>query len=80
MMNKLQDLMTHEIPVEVIIDTGDDDGNYNSLRGIIKNVGRDYIEIGRAPYQDEKSRYNVDDVRTIIPINRIAEVHFYSKK
>lgn len=72
--------MTHEIPVEVIIDTGDDDGNYNSLRGIIKNVGRDYIEIGRAPYQDEKSRYNVDDVRTIIPINRIAEVHFYSKK
>ncbi len=72
--------MDHEIPVEVIIDTGDDDGQNNSVRGLIKYVGQDYIEIRRAPYHDEQSRYNVEEVRTIIPINRIAEVHSYQKK
>ncbi len=80
MMNKFQDLMENKIPVEVIIDTGDNDGHYNSIRGIIKNVGRDYIEINRAPYHDEQSRYGVAEVRTIIPLVRIAEVNFYEKK
>ncbi|TFG27900.1 hypothetical protein EU527_18025 [Candidatus Thorarchaeota archaeon] len=80
MMNKLQDLMEKEIPIEVIIDTGDEDGHYNSIRGTIKNVGRDYVEISRGPYQDEKSRYNVDEVRTIVPMSRIAEINCYLKK
>ena len=80
MMNKFHDLMEKGIPIEIVIDTGDDDGNYNSIRGVIKIVGDDYIEIGRAPYQDEKSRYNVDEVRTIIPVSRIAEVNYYEKR
>jgi hypothetical protein len=79
MMNKFQELMDKNIPVEVIIDTSDDDSHYNCIRGIIKNIGRDFIEVGRAAYQDEKSRYSVEEVRTIIPFDRIAEVNYYSK-
>jgi len=80
MIDKFKDLMENKIPIEVIIDTGDDDGHYNTIRGLIKNVGQDYIEINRAAYHDEQSRYNVDEVRTIIPIARIAEVNFYEQK
>ena len=79
MMNKFQELMEKSIPVEVIIDTSDDDSHYNCIRGIIKNIGRDYIEVGRAAYQDEKSRYGVEEVTTIIPIDRIAEMNYYAK-
>ena len=70
MMNKFHDLMEKGIPIEIIIDTGDDDGNYNSIRGVIKIVGDDYIEIGRAPYQDEKSRYRNDCSHFIYIISR----------
>ncbi|MBN2229240.1 MAG: hypothetical protein JW779_06560 [Candidatus Thorarchaeota archaeon] len=77
MMNKFQNLMESATPVEVIIDTGDDDSHYNSIRGIITNVGRDYIELLRAAYQDEKSRYGVGEVRVVIPIIRIAEINYY---
>lgn len=79
MMNKFQELLDKNIPVEVIIDTSDDDSHYNSVRGVIKSIGRDYIEIGRAPYQDEKSRYGIEEVRTIIPFDRIAELNYYAK-
>lgn len=80
MMNKFEVLMKNKTPIEIIIDTGDEDGHYNTIRGVIKFVGPDYIEVGRPPYHDEQSRYNVDEVRTIIPVTRIAEVNFYEKK
>jgi len=80
MMNKFQDLMGAEVPVQVVIDTGSNDAAHNSVKGIIKHVGRNYIEVVRTTNQDEKARYGTDDVRVIVPIERIAEVLYYQKK
>ncbi|KXH73638.1 MAG: hypothetical protein AM326_10520 [Candidatus Thorarchaeota archaeon SMTZ-45] len=77
MMNKLQDLMTDQVPVQVIVDI--DDTLHNVIKGIIKNVGRNYIEVLRPTNQDEKSRYATDEVKIIVPIEKIAEVMYYQK-
>lgn len=72
--------MGAEVPVQVIIDTGANDTVHNSVKGIIKHVGRNYIEVVRTTNQDERARYGTEDVRVIVPIDRIAEVLYYQKK
>lgn len=69
--------MTDQVPVQVIVDI--DDTLHNVIKGIIKNVGRNYIEVLRPTNQDEKSRYATDEVKIIVPIEKIAEVMYYQK-
>ena len=78
MMNKFQDLMGAKVPVQVVVNA--DDTMHSVVKGIIKNVGRNYIEVGRPTNQDEKARYSTDDVRVIIPVDKIAQVMYYQKK
>ena len=78
MMNKFQDLMGEQVPVQVIVDTCDT--LHSVVKGVIKHVGRNYIEVARPTNQDEKSRYGTDDVRVIVPVEKISEVLYYLKK
>ncbi|MFQ5831340.1 MAG: hypothetical protein ACE5H4_01395 [Candidatus Thorarchaeota archaeon] len=77
MMNKFQDLMEAAVVVKVVVDTTADDLHLKTVEGIIKHVGREYIEIERAADTDEKSRHKTERVRVIVPINKIAEVIYY---
>jgi hypothetical protein len=79
MMNKFQDLMGAEVPVQVVVDTGAIDATHNVIKGVIKHVGRNYIEILRPTNQDEKARYGTEEVKIIIPFDRIAEILYYQK-
>lgn len=74
MMNKLQDLMNDKIPVQLVVDALTDRAHHKVVKGIIKNVSRNYVEIGRAATGDEKSQFGSDEVRIIIPIDKIAEI------
>jgi hypothetical protein len=74
MMNKLQDLMNDKIPVQLVVDAITDRAHHKVIKGIIKNVSRNYVEIGRAATGDEKSQLGSDVVRIIIPIEKIAEI------
>ena len=78
MMNKFQDLMNEKVPVQVVVDSITDRAHHKVVKGIIKHVTRNYIEIGRTATGDEKSQFGTDDVRVIVPIEKIAEV-IYSK-
>ncbi len=78
MMNKFQDLMGEGFPVQIIVDI--EDTLHNVVKGVITQVGRNYIEITRPTNQDEKSRYGTDDMKVVIPVEKIAEVMYYEKK
>ena len=74
MMNKFQDLMNDKVPVQLVVDAVTDRAHHKVIKGIIKHVTRNYIEVARAATGDEKSQFGTDDVRVIIPIEKIAEV------
>jgi hypothetical protein len=78
-MNKLQDLMNDKIPVQFVVDAITDRAHHKVVKGIIKNVSRNYVEIGRAATGDEKSQFGSDVVRIIIPIEKIAEIIYGDK-
>jgi hypothetical protein len=78
MMNKFQDLMNEKVPVQVVVDAITDRAHHKVVKGIVKHVTRNYIEIGRTATGDEKSQFGTDEVRVIVPIEKIAEV-IYSK-
>ena len=78
MMNKFQDLMNDKVPVQLVVDATTDKAHHKVVKGIIKHVTRNYIEVGRPATGDEKSQMGTDEVRVIIPIEKIAEV-IYSK-
>ena len=80
MMNKFQDLMNEKIPVQLVVNAITDRAHHKVIKGIIQHVGRNYIEIGRAATGDEKSHLGSDDVRIIIPIDKVAEVIYGLKK
>ncbi|MFW9837628.1 MAG: hypothetical protein ACFFE7_08910 [Candidatus Thorarchaeota archaeon] len=73
-MNKLQDLMNAKIPIQLVVDSVTDRAHHKVVKGIIKNVSRNFVEVGRTATGDEKSHLNSDEVRVIIPIEKIAEV------
>jgi hypothetical protein len=79
MMNKLQDLMNDKIPVQLVVDAITDRAHHKVIKGIIKNVSRNYIEVGRSATGDEKSQFNSDEVRVIIPLEKIAEIIYGDK-
>ena len=80
MMNKFQDLMTDKVPVQLVVDAITDRAHHKVVKGIIMHAGRDYVEVGRAATGDEKSQFNTDEVRVLIPIVKIAEVIYAQKK
>lgn len=74
MMNKFQDLMNDKVPVQLVVDAVTDRAHHKVIKGIIKHVTRNYIEVSRAATGDEKSQFGTDEVRVIISIEKIAEV------
>ena len=74
MMNKLQDLMNDKVPLQLVLDATTDRAHHKVVKGIIKNVSRNYVEVGRPATGDEKSQLGHDEVRVIIPIDKIAEI------
>ncbi|MFX0054449.1 MAG: hypothetical protein ACFFAX_10990 [Promethearchaeota archaeon] len=74
MMNKFQDLMNAKVPVQLVVDAITDRAHHKVVKGRIKLVTRNYIEIGRAATGDEKSQFGTEEVRVIIPMEKIAEV------
>ena len=78
MMNKFQDLMNDKVLVQLVIDVATDTAHHKVVKGIIKHVTRNFIEVGRAATGDEKAQMGTDEVRVIIPMEKIAEV-IYSK-
>ena len=66
--------MNDKIPVQLVVDALTDRAHHKVVKGIIKNVSRNYVEIGRAATGDEKSQFGSDEVRIIIPIDKIAEI------
>jgi hypothetical protein len=79
MMNKFQDLMNEKVPVQLVVDAITDRAHHKVVKGIIKLVTRNYVEVGRVATGDEKSQFGTDEVRVIIPIEKIAEV-IYAKR
>ena len=79
MMNKLQDLMNDKIPIQLVVDAVTDRAHHKVVKGIIKNVSRNYVEVGRAATGDEKSQFGSDEVKVIIPIDKIAEIIYCTK-
>ncbi len=69
--------MEAAVIVRVVVDANIDDMHFKTVEGIIKHVGREYIEIDRAADTDEKSQHKTEKARVIVPINRIAEVIYY---
>jgi hypothetical protein len=78
-MNKFQDLMNDAVPVQIVVDAITDRAHHKVVKGIIKHVGRNYIEVGRVATGDEKTHFGTDEAVILIPIGKIAEV-VYSKK
>jgi hypothetical protein len=74
MMNKFQDLMNQKVPIQLVVDAITDRAHHKVVKGIVKLVTRNYIEIGRAATGDEKAQLGTDEVRVIIPMEKIAEV------
>lgn len=74
MMNKFQDLMNNQVPLQLIVDATIESAHHKVVKGTIKHVGRNYIEIGRSATGDEKAALGSDDVRIVIPIGKVAEV------
>ena len=74
MMNKLQDLMNDKIPLQLVVDAITDRAHHKVVKGLIRNVSRNYVEVGRTATGDEKSQFGCDTVRVIIPIEKIAEI------
>ncbi|MFW9966428.1 MAG: hypothetical protein ACFFEA_04680 [Candidatus Thorarchaeota archaeon] len=79
MMNKFQDLMNDKVPVQLVVDAITDRAHHKVVKGTIKLVTRNYIEVGRVATGDEKSQFGTDQVRVIIPIEKIAEVIYANK-
>ncbi len=79
MMNKFQDLMNDKVPVQLVVDAITDRAHHKVVKGIIKLVTRNYVEVGRVATGDEKSQFGTDEVRVIIPLEKIAEV-IYAKR
>jgi hypothetical protein len=80
MMNKFQDLMNDQIPVQIVVDAITDRAHHKVVKGIVRYVSRAYIEIGRLATGDEKSQLGTDEVRIVIPIEKVAEVIYGSNK
>jgi hypothetical protein len=78
MMNKFQDLMNASVPVQLVVDAITDRAHHKVIKGTIKHVGRNYLEVGRAATGDEATQFGTEEVRVIVPIEKIAEV-IYSK-
>lgn len=79
-MNKLQDLMNAKIPVQMVVNVITDKAHHKLVKGIIMNVSRNYVEIGRPATGDEKAQIGGDEVRVIIPIEKIAEIVYAHKE
>ena len=71
--------MNDQVPLQIVIDAPTDRAHHKVVKGTIKHVGRNYIEVGRTATGDEKSQFGSDNVRIVIPIEKIAEV-IYSVK
>ncbi|MFX0107498.1 MAG: hypothetical protein ACFE7R_04375, partial [Candidatus Hodarchaeota archaeon] len=71
MMNKFQDLLNDASRVQLVVDAITDRAHHKVVKGTIKHVGRNYIEVGRLATEDEKSQLGTDEVRVIIPIVKI---------
>ncbi|MHA2071801.1 MAG: hypothetical protein ACW985_08445 [Candidatus Thorarchaeota archaeon] len=78
MMNKFQDLMNASVKVQLVVDAITDRAHHKVVKGTIKHVGRNYLEVGRVATGDEATQFGAEEVRVIIPIGKIAEV-IYSK-
>jgi hypothetical protein len=74
MMNKFQDLMNAKAPIQLVVDAITDRAHHKVVKGTVRLVTRNYIEIGRIATGDEKSQFGRDEVRVIIPMEKIAEV------
>lgn len=74
MMNKFQDLMNDKVQVQLVVDAKTDRAHHKVIKGTIVHVGRNYIEIDRAATGDEKTQLGSDDVRVLIPMEKIVEV------
>jgi hypothetical protein len=74
MMNKFQDLMNAKALIQLVVDAITDRAHHKVVKGTIRLVTRNYIEIGRVATQDEKAQFGRDEVRVIIPMEKIAEV------
>ena len=74
MMNKFQDLMNGKVPVQLVVDSITDRAHHKVVKGTIKHVGRNYLEVGRAATGDEATQFGTEEVRVIVPIEKIAEV------
>ena len=73
-MNKFQDLMNAKAPIQLVVDAITDRAHHKVVKGTVRLVTRNYIEIGRIATGDEKSQFGRDEVRVIIPMEKIAEV------
>ncbi|MHA2020945.1 MAG: hypothetical protein ACW98J_09420 [Candidatus Thorarchaeota archaeon] len=78
MMNKFQDLMNDSVPVQLVVDAITDRAHHKVIKGTIKHVGRNYLEVGRVATGDEATQFGAEEVRVMVPIEKIAEV-IYSK-
>ena len=79
-MNKFQDLMNNQVQLQLVVDAITDRPHHKVVKGTIKHVGRNYIEIGRSANGDEKAQLGSDEVRIIIPIEKVAEVIYAMKE
>ncbi|MHA2142914.1 MAG: hypothetical protein ACXADC_00715 [Candidatus Thorarchaeota archaeon] len=78
MMNKFQDLMNDKTQVHLVVDAITDRAHHKVVKGTIKHVGRNYLEVGRKATGDEETQFGSDEVRVLVPIEKIAEI-IYSK-
>jgi hypothetical protein len=78
-MNKLQDIMNDKLPVQLVVSAITDRAHHKVIKGIIKHVSRNYVEVGRTATADEKAQFGSDEVRVIIPIEKIAEIIYGDK-
>ena len=79
MMNKFQDLMNDQVQLQLVVDANTDRAHHKVVKGTIRHVGRNYIEVGRPATGDEKAQLGADEVRVVIPIDKVAEIIHASK-
>ena len=80
MMNKFQDLMNAQVQLQIVVDTMTDRAHHKVVKGVIRYVGRNFIEVGRPATGDEKAQVGSDEVRVVIPIDKVAEVIYGFKE
>jgi hypothetical protein len=71
--------MNDKVPIQLVVDAITDRAHHKVVKGIIKNVSRNYVEIVRPATGDEKSQLGSDEVGIIIPIDKVAEIIYKQK-